>query len=537
MTQITGNIFDIDSVKITKKVRTNYLRDADKILDDVGLLKNSVHMHHIVKFKEVLLDFNTWANEHFNIMKSKKIVMLYDESINKYKLINPEGIVYICEDNKLLSLLINLNILKKITYDYNKYICSEELISLKFLSEMLFNVKIKSLRELVKLFFSEEEEIEDNCEYSLLLYLFQIYDNISYIFNKSCYWKYIYTELSTYRLSCIANYYFDFDKEYILNLKKNGFEELRNKRNELNLGDNIIFKNKHTLLNAIKTNTELTPSLNPFILKAKKDSKMLDLLKLYDNQLIYSLLLNNAKLPIVTFNCYGLIQEPYINLNSNFSTKDILVCHFEDLFMQVLIQTVYFKGYNNNNKDKYILEALLSNKYDLSTAKVKAAYMEIYIKALVLGLNSDEEIISYFESKAFTYITLDDLEELKLTYNKDLESLKRCIDAFNDHIYLDYNPMLISHKKTTPLFINVYNKINTLMKLVISDLEILSKNYNEKNKEHFNVIHFDCEKIYIIYDSEALSSVVELVRLILIDCYKRICKNNEPFCIIDVLPK
>lgn len=533
MTQITGNIFDIDSIQITKKARNTYLRDADKILASVELLKNSVHRHNIVNFKEISLDFNTWANEHFNLMKAKKIIILYDEAINKYKLINTEGYIYICEDSKLLNLLINLNILKKITYDYNKYLCSEEFISLKFLSEILFNVKIKSLNELVNLFFSEEEEIEDNCEYSSLMYLFQIYDNISYIFNRDCYWKYIYPELSAYRLSCIANHYFSFDREHISILNKNGFEYLRNKRIELNLGDNLVFKNKTSLLNAIKTNTDLTPSLNLMILNAKKEFKMLDLLKAYDNQLVFSLLLNNSKIPIVTFNSYGLIQEPYLNLHFNFSNKNILVCYFEDLFMQVLTQTIYFKEFNN--KDKHILETILSNNYDLNTAKVKAAYVEIYIKALLLGLNTDEEIISFFESKAFTYITLDCLNELKAIYNNDLYSLKKCIDAFNDHIYLDYNPMLLSHKKTTPLFINVYNKINTLMKLILSDLETLSKEYNKKNKEHFNIIHFDCEKIYIIYDSDALSSIVELVRIILIDCYKRICKNIEPSCVIDIL--
>ena len=94
MTQITGNIFDIDSIQITKKARNTYLRDADKILASVKLLKNSVHRHNIVNFKEISLDFNTWANEHFNLMKAKKIIILYDEAINKYKLINTEGYIY-----------------------------------------------------------------------------------------------------------------------------------------------------------------------------------------------------------------------------------------------------------------------------------------------------------------------------------------------------------------------------------------------------------------------------------------------------------
>lgn len=537
MAIVTGNTFNtFNEPKKNNNLKhfniiENYKFKSKEISQDMKNILNNCKGYEGVSFEEIEVDSSNFSDYHFDIM-APKLVVMYDNENFKYKLMNENKQVFIVNDNKIIDIVFGSDKrnVSKISYGYIPKSSEYIFFSIELLSEVFFNIKNCSMRELIRKFIKENADIHDENEYALNYHLFNIYNNFLSIINKHHYWKYLFLEQKAYDVAKKMNISSYWDSE-ILNSKFNDIKtELIPLLKELDISVDAL-GNEEKLLEIFSSSNNF-PSLNASIQQKLNNTKSARLIELADALKLVNILRHTNHLPnITTHNENGNISCP-LSLTYNFCKDKVLYKgSFRDLYFKMFAELSYNKDfirYASIENSKVIKSLLVNTDLNLTNSDLEkyTFLVSIYVRAIIQNIKEDNDIINYFQTSWKTIISLDELSKIKDIYTSKIPKLADFINLYNKEKFISQIPDLIWHSNLTPLGINIYNKMRLIMKNTIYNMYKLCSDFNNKNKAKMNIVYLEESSIYLAADVEAENALVDNLTRVMTDTFNEFCKSK-----------
>lgn len=520
---------EIISYKPQESTKKIFLKNVQDILGSCNNYKG-------VEFFEIYIDYNNFQEYHYEIMNNRFLVVIYDKENSLFKYITSSGKVFLTKDIKVINIINNVPIPYKISIDYVPLINSNNIKSLRLLTNILFNFDSNDPLELIKKYIKPNIEICDN-EYYINYFLFTIYPKIEYEINKYNYWKYFHFEQEVFNISKKELNYNSINYDYLNLIKDNVFSELNNICKELNINIDLI-NNTAALFDEIYNNTNYYITINKKISNILEYDKLEMFIKSLNKFKLINFILEHKSLPnIKTHNLYGNINSAFnIDISFNISTKKLIRGSFKDLFFKILISLLHNKQYKNiaNSDRSLIYELLKDTILDENELNIKSYLIENYIKAILLGLKSDNEILLYFENTLDTILSEEDYNYIKDTYFNCLTPLKELIDKYNN-TFTDSKQKILTHTELDTLGIVILDKIRLIQKNLIVEIYNYCKDFNDRNKSKMDIFYFDDEFIYLIVDDEAINVAFDTLTRVMPTVFSKFCPSISSNCLIEII--
>lgn len=502
------------------------LTEAQKLLHSCGGYDQNI------QFQEIQLDRKNFAENHFDLMNSKNLIVMYSD--NTYKYLTNTGKVFIVKDKHLINTIQKVPIPHKISIDYIPTVDNENIISLQLITRVLFNLYIDNPIDLISLYLKSTVPVNKANEYSIAYHLFSIYGKIDYLLTSRHYWKYIFMEQNIYNIqnACLSFKPIS-NPDSLSAIKQKYIDKVTPILQKLNI-DIQTTCSKDTLLSYIYDNLDIYPTINTTILHLLGNTEEEQLIKNI-NILNYlnMVSVSNSFPPIKTVSSIGDIGRGTI-IPINLSDRVLLRGSFSDMFFKIFTHVTYNRTLQCPN-DETLIYSLIKDKVD-NSKKLYAYYIEYYIRALSLGYTKTEDILDYFKTHLYTILSEEDLLSITDIYNNKLSDIKDTIDKYNFIQYCSNSPSLLNHKKLDPLSIAIYDKKRLIMKDLINEINLYCKDFNTRNKHKMDIAYFDSDNIYLLADEEALNTAFDTLSRVMPEIFNKYCPKVSPTCTVEVIP-
>lgn len=513
-----------------------YIHKGYEFLQSLNKILHSCKGYENISFKEIHVDHRNFKDYHYEIMRHERLIVLYDNKTLSYKYITPTGIVFIISDKKVIEIIHNLPFPRKITFSYVPLIDDEKIISICLLSKLFYNINTEDPSSLIKEYLKPNIEIDASDEYSLMYYLFNIYGRLEFEINKFHYWKYIYSEQYLYNVSKKDIRYDLLDIEMLSYIKNSSFKELNIILKDMNITKEVLSVNKN-ILNSMKALNTLYPTLNKEIAESLSLDNITKLINLNSTISLYNSLEKNKKLPRVNIVSQNGTLDNGIDINSNFSKRTLIRGSYPDLFYKILSDVTHRNDFIQICSTEVSLVNELLKNSNINNLNFNSCIVKNYIKAIILGFTSDEDIINYFKVELNTFISEDDLINAKNIYKENLIKLKNTIDKFNSDNYKNSDPKLIFKSNISPIGIAILDKIRLIESSLIQEINLYCKDFNKQNKSQIDIVYFNNEYIYLLCDEEASNTAFDTLTRIMPSIISKICPKISPTCYVEIVSK
>lgn len=517
-------------IKEYKSLSKEFLQDALSLLHTCNGYKG-------VDFEEIYINYSNFQDYHYEIMKNRHLVVIYDNDNKTFKYLTHSGKVFITSDIKVISIINNVPIPYKISFNYVPLLEAEKTKCLSLLTMVLFNIQTEDPLTLIKEYLKPSVSINDTNEYYINYYLYTIYPKIENLINKHNYWKYIHLEQEVYHISRKKNNNDLINYDYIKFVKEETLSKLKAISKEMKINLNSIYDDIK-LLEEIYENTDYYLTLNQSLSNLLEMPNLSKLIDTINKMRFIKHLEENKALPIeIISNEFGSISSSRkIDITFNFTNKTLIRGHYKDLFYKIFAFLIHNKEYRNIiSSDKSLIHELLNKTIkDKKELNINSFLLEHFIIGKLLGYNTDDEILLYFQNIVKTVITEEELLNTKNNY-EGLVELKNLIDNYNKNNYKYSNPKLIYHKDCTPLGMAILDKIRLIQKHLIVEMDKYCLDFNKRNKANMDLIYFDENYIYILVDETALNTAFDTLTRVMPTIFSNYCPSIISNCVIEII--
>lgn len=526
-----GKVIQIDEIIENKSSNPPFLEDMQHVL-------HSTTLNNEIKFQEILLNKDNFSKYHFDLMNNTKIVVMYDNDKNVYKYMTPKGTVYISSDSEITNIIQSVPRPSKISIGYVPKVSTETVLSLNAFTFTIFNKYSANDIQTVQLYLKpgvatpELTNVSD--AYKYYYSLFSIFGKLEYYLNLHKCKDYMFMEQKIYDIYNTSNssVFNHINIDTLAEMKDNCMSDITNLLNSLKI-DPTAIDSKENLLNYIYTNLEIYPTLDKKILKLLGYSDLINLIEDIEMlNFINDITKNNG------FSCINLNEdtdkEP---LSVNITNKVLIRGSYTDMFFKIFASLSHKSSITSKCNNSMLINNLLAeNMQENENTELYGCYLEYYIKAMLAGCKTDDEILDYFKTSLYTIFAKEDLDPIKKIYENELSIINEVINKYKPLQYNNY-AKFVSNPKLDPLLIDIYSKKSLIFKTLIEEISLYCKDFNAKNKSKIDIFYFDSDNIYICCDESAENVAFDTLSRIMPQIFSKYCNYVPPICYVDIIGK
>ena len=420
----TKDLIEINKLDIKLDSISEYQNVNNKLLEEARTLLHNCKGYEGITFEEVQLNKTNFQDSHYDLMNNRYLIVIYDNLKKEYKYLTSSGKVYITSDINLIGIIHNVPKPVKVTCTYVPLHGDEKIFSLSLFTRVLYNMYIEDPAALIKNYLKPTITMNEESEYSILYYMFNIYSKLEHLINIHKYFKYMHLEQYVYNVSKKALLSQELNTEVLSLAKSNYIKELSILLKETSIDISAV-KSKNVLLNYVYEHSELDlyPTLNRRVLKLLDYTNMDNIIKDIECVALIDYIQEYKTYPIInTVSKYGDVADG-VPIPFNLSEKKILIRgNYQDLFFKILADITYHKEYIEiASKGPLVYELIKDTVSDMQ--ELFACYCEYYIQAISIGCKTDADILNYFKKNLYTLLSSEDLESIKDIYNNYLREL------------------------------------------------------------------------------------------------------------------